>query len=377
MGLAGAPGKLDCGGMSINYFLKISRWSYQQRRHWSSVALLFGFMVDNLTLKRIDLPFETFVLLAYLCLAGLGILFLNVLERRPEPGKWSRRIYLFLPLMVQFAFGALFSAFFIFYSRSGSLDTSWPFLLFLVVLLIGNEFVKKRYLLTSFRLSIFYLVLFTFAIFYLPVVVGQMGAWIFVFSGLASLLGIGLLIGLLFVIDPDKIRQIRRVLIVSIGTIFIVMNFLYFTNIIPPIPLALKEIEIFHQIKRQAGGYQVLVESKPWYAWLRRPDQYHFTADSAVYAFSSVFAPTNLETPIIHEWQHWIEATKEWTTVSRIAFTIAGGRDQGYRGYSVKQNILPGRWRVNVKTPRGQLIGRKTFEVEVTAVAPDLLTAEI
>ena len=41
-----------------------------------------------------------------------------------------------------------------------------------------------------------------------------------------------------------------------------------------------------------------------------------------------------------------------------------GGRDGGYRGYSIKNDVTAGKWRVNVKTGDGKLIGRVGFTVE-------------
>ena len=43
--------------------------------------------------------------------------------------------------------------------------------------------------------------------------------------------------------------------------------------------------------------------------------------------------------------------------------SIAGGRDGGYRGYSLT-TVNSGNWRVNIETERGQLIGRVKFKVE-------------
>ena len=48
----------------------------------------------------------------------------------------------------------------------------------------------------------------------------------------------------------------------------------------------------------------------------------------------------------------------------RIPIVIAGGRDKGYRGYTVKQRVVPGDWRVDVETAEGRVIGRVSFQVE-------------
>jgi hypothetical protein len=54
----------------------------------------------------------------------------------------------------------------------------------------------------------------------------------------------------------------------------------------------------------------------------------------------------------------------KWVSVTRITFPIRGGRDGGYRGFSVKENLFEGRWRVDVKTERNQIIGRMKFNIE-------------
>jgi hypothetical protein len=46
-----------------------------------------------------------------------------------------------------------------------------------------------------------------------------------------------------------------------------------------------------------------------------------------------------------------------------VRFSIMGGREGGYRGYSVKSTPRAGRWRVNIETPDGLLIGRVPFVV--------------
>ena len=78
---------------------------------------------------------------------------------------------------------------------------------------------------------------------------------------------------------------------------------------------------------------------------------------------SAVFAPAKLTESIFHEWAYFDETRRRWTPTDRLPFTVIGGRDLGYRGYSLKKNIFPGTWRVDVTTSRGQLIGRIIFNV--------------
>ena len=57
---------------------------------------------------------------------------------------------------------------------------------------------------------------------------------------------------------------------------------------------------------------------------------------------------------------------------SRVVFSIVGGRDGGYRGYSLKTNMESGWWRVRVETTRGQVLGQAQFTVETVSSLPVL-----
>jgi len=343
-------------------------------RRLSSIALLGGFVIDTFTLQRVDTLFENIVLFTHISIVGLGILFLNILERKRIRGKFLTRVHLLLLIGIQFSFGAIFSAFVIFYSRSASLAASWPFLLLLLGLLIGNEFVKKQYVRLTFQVGVYFLVIFTFSIFYVPVLIGKIGTVVFLISGLISLV---LIVGFLYIISffaHDRIKKSFYSLVLTVGGIFIAMNSLYFLNIIPPIPLALKDVDVYHDISRaNETEYQVLKEVDPWYDFVWIHERLHITPeDRSAYVFSAVFAPTDLNTSIIHNWQYFNKDINRWVTSSKIRFSIVGGRDQGYRGYTKKDNLFPGLWRVNVETSRGQLIGRTRLKIIEDDTLPEL-----
>jgi hypothetical protein len=93
-----------------------------------------------------------------------------------------------------------------------------------------------------------------------------------------------------------------------------------------------------------------------------------------LYVFTAIFSPNELNPNIIHEWQKYDETKKEWVTVNTVLLPIVGGRDDGYRTFSFKENPESGRWRVNVKTETEQLVGRVGVGVEKTNLAPKLFT---
>src|SRR5688572_24639422 len=108
-------------------------------RRLASVSLLIGFIVDTLTLRRIDLLSNQLILIWYLVVLAAGIALTNIYQVSVRPPRWLERLYVYLPVIIQFAFGNLFSGFMVLYSRSTSIVASWPFLVVLFGLLIGNE----------------------------------------------------------------------------------------------------------------------------------------------------------------------------------------------------------------------------------------------
>lgn len=349
---------------------------YEKYEHYiSPMAFITGFVLDNLTLTRIDLWIDNLILVLYLCVAGGSVVFLNLYESGFFKKSIFEKISRAAPFFAQFSFGSLFSGFFVFYSRSASVAASWPFLLFLAFLLVGNEFFKKRYLRFTFRTSILFIVVFSYLIFIVPILTGKIGAPTFLISGAASLVFAVFLYLFFAALIPAKIKQYRRLLFVGIGGIYIIFNFFYFTNLIPPIPLSLKEGGVYHSVQKITGGYQLEFEPSPWYALFEDTSStFHWQPGVPVYIFSSVFAPVKINTTIFHRWFYFDKAQRQWIASSRISFPIVGGRDGGYRGYTLKTNITPGKWRVNVETARGQVLGRIVFRVIDAGFSPKLKT---
>jgi hypothetical protein len=81
-----------------------------------------------------------------------------------------------------------------------------------------------------------------------------------------------------------------------------------------------------------------------------------------------------LNLTILHEWQHYDEASGKWLTVGTVTLSVIGGRDGGFRTFSVWTNLSAGKWRVNVKTESGQMIGQLRFNLVPVQTAPALVT---
>jgi hypothetical protein len=203
----------------------------------------------------------------------------------------------------------------------------------------------------------------------------RIGADIFLLSGLASLIFLWLFISGLRFFARENFKKSRFSLTASILSIFITLNALYFFNFIPPIPLSLKDGGIYHSLYRDAeGNYVAGTEKSGWLSFIYPTVDFHTVSSDPAYAYSAVFSPGLFKTTIIHNWQKYDESAQRWIMVNRITLPVAGGRSGGYRTYSVKDDITPGTWRVNVETSRGQIIGRLRFKVIAVDTEPVLKT---
>jgi hypothetical protein len=344
----------------------LKTWYEEHERRISIGSLLTGFFVDALTLQRIDALRENLWMAGNIFVIAVAIILINR-SQDDDDGFW-------LPNILQFSFGALLGSFFIFYFRSAAIATSWPFLSILFLAIVANEFFQKKYSRLAFQLSFFYFSLFSFSIFLMPLVVKKIGPDIFILSGGVSLFVLWLFIFALRKYASERFLEARTHIWSFVTVIFIGINILYFTGLIPPIPLALKDSGIYHAIDKSiSGNYIVYKETKDWGDYLSFKDKIHWQDGQPLHAYSAIFSPGSLNADVVHDWQYQ-NGEGEWVTATRIPLYIAGGRSGGFRVYSTKYTFTPGPWRVDVKTPSGQLIGRVNFDVVLSENKPDLVT---
>lgn len=354
---------------------ELVRW---YERYISPVSLVAGFLADNLILlRRVDLWQANALLFSYLTIAALGILFINMAEAGKFRRAWVLKAAPLIPVVVQFAFGGLFSGYLSLYSRSAGVFSSWVFVVIVAALLIGNERFTRLYVRFRFQIGLYFTVLFTFLIFFLPVVTHRIGQGMFILSGITALLVISAFLYLMHRAVPELERQNRTKVARTIAAIFVVFNILYFSNAIPPLPLALKDAGVYHSVTRIGDEYRLMDEQAPWYRTILPYDMtIHLRNGESAYVYTAIFAPTGLTTTILHQWQWYDGNAKNWQTMSTVRFFVVGGRDGGYRGYSDKSALPPGKWRVNVLTLYGQTVGRVTFTVVESGEIPQLVQVD-
>ena len=86
----------------------------------------------------------------------------------------------------------------IFYTRSAVLLASWPFLLVLVAIFIGNEVFKHYYERLVFTATLLFFGIFSYAIVTVPIYLHEIGVFAFLLSGLAAIAAFTVFLWVLF-----------------------------------------------------------------------------------------------------------------------------------------------------------------------------------
>ena len=353
-------------------FRRFFAWTQKYERHLSALAMVVGFIVDNLFFERVDLWRTHAAFAGYALICFISIPLLHYVETRAEAMNLPRpRWRSLLPIATQFALGGFWSAFFVLYVRSAVFAKSWPFLLLLVVALVGNELYRRYHERLVFTSVLFFFALYSYAIFAVPVVTHSVGTSTFLLSGLAALAVFGLFTALLRLVGRARFRaDVSRIRAGALA-VLVLINVFYFTNVLPPLPLSARAAGVYHAVWREPGEYLAKAEREPWWVeYLGFTPTLHVVPGESVYAYSAVFAPTDLKTTIVHRWQRRDQETDRWVTRAAIAYPVVGGRDGGYRGYSAVLMSIAGQWRVNVETADGRLIERLPFTVELVSLPP-------
>jgi hypothetical protein len=169
-------------------------------------------------------------------------------------------------------------------------------------------------------------------------------------QSLAAALSVAILLSLpsMGTLVPDGYWWRMPVLIVLLGSLS--AGLWQLRSFVPPAALRMTSVTLSHDVD----------------AKLRKPGPGITELDAAslhqqgLFSFTAVKAPRGLHEKVYHVWLH------NGKEVDRILLNITGGRDQGYRAWSHKQNFpahSEGQWQVKVITASEQLIGLTRFNV--------------
>jgi hypothetical protein len=347
-----------------------------------------GFLFDVVTLSRAD-DLLTIVQQGAYLLALCALLALE--QRQALKGDLPRLLAKGMELAepgIHFFLGALLSTFTLNYFKSGSGLTSLAFVVVIFVLLVANEFPRFRAYGQVVRFALLSFCLLSYFACVIPVLVGRVRPWMFVTAAAASIACMAGVFSLLNRWNPQKRALLTRSVLPGLGVQAVLLA-LYFTKVLPPVPLALTFVGVYHYVEkppvredRFTGGRFWLLHERPWWRFWENGDQVFYARDGdQVYCFFSIFAPNKFQDQVDIIWRRWDDAKGEWMLREKAAMPLGSGgvmRDAGWRTFRSKAHYEPGEWRAEAQTEDGRTIGGIRFTIlKDTRTGPRQFTMDV
>ncbi|MCB0385374.1 MAG: DUF2914 domain-containing protein, partial [Bdellovibrionales bacterium] len=327
---------------SVPVWLKARNLWAKNEKYLTAEFFVAGFLFDILTLKRID-EWLTIVQQGVFLLLAVFLLVLKT-KRWDPPETWPKLLHTGWGYRVEamhFLFGSLLSAFTVFYFKSSSLIVSFGFLAVLCALLVANELKRFQQLELPFKWALLTLCLVSYLSYLAPIFLGFIGVTTFLIS-------IFLTAGTLLIIyrylkkgpSPEGI-DLKKLLLYPSSAVMVFFIVAYMMQWVPPVPLSLKFVGIYHQVARTPDGHYELHHQKPWWNFWHNGDQdFKSLSGDKIYCYFRLFSPGGFSDEIR---LHWLlkDPKRGWTTQDKIPLKVLGGRAEGFRGFGAKSNYSP------------------------------------
>ncbi len=347
-------------------------------RHATTLLFIGGFIFDLVILPEAGHVATIWIGLLYLGVIAFSIACREWVISRNTASSSERKMYSFFTFLIAYFSGSALSFVCVYALRSAIFAVSWPLFLVLFLCVLTNELVSSHHFRLTLDTGVFLVALFFFVVFNMPVLLKVQSDTTFIIST-----GIVIVVSLFFVYcisftSESANEESSRLYALACG-IPMFIGMLYFLNVIPPVPLTLSEAGVYHNVTRsQEGLFRGFKENDTRiFSTFRTPVYNLSQEDSGVYFFSAVGAPADLTAPISHVWDLYDGTNKKWVEKTRVEFTLAGGRENGYRAYSKKENVEEGLWRVSVKVDDKRIVGRVKFYIKKTDGKPSLIEVKL
>ena len=314
-------------------------------------------------MQRIDAWTDLAFQLGYL----LGLTALLILQRQHETGRWTPSgrlagLWRYNVEALHFLYGGLLSAYVVLYFRSSTGARPLVFFALLIAVMILNEVPHIRRAGHRLRLGLYAFCVLSFLNYFVPILIGRMGGWVF---ALTLALSAGIVWGVSSLLTRRDVHAPveRRRLFAPAATVCAAVAVLYVLRLIPPVPLSVQFHGIYHDVVRTGGDYSLVYAAPPvWRFWRRDSRPFVRRPGDRVHYFARVFAPSRFRPRIVTVWESR-RADGTWQVSDRIPLTVVGGRTEGFRTFAYKTNFTPGSWRVTAETEDGRAISTIGFAV--------------
>jgi hypothetical protein len=264
--------------------------------------------------------------------------------------------------ILSFFLGTLLNVYTVFFFKSSSLLVSFSFMLVLIALLVLNEFGPLKRLGVAFRFALLSVCGLSFCATVVPMVFGRVSMMIFLLSMAAGCVPMLALAAWIRRRAPERYPAARQQMLVPFGLMLIMFLGAYLLRVIPPVPLSIPFIGVYHSVERSRDAYQLSHERPAWAFWRNGDQKFRAQPGDRLFVFFRIFSPASFADEVS---LHWFRREERgWALQDTIPIKIVGGRAEGFRGYGVKSKYPPGEWKVQVETMDGREIGRVYFDVE-------------
>ncbi|WP_083928849.1 DUF2914 domain-containing protein [Geopsychrobacter electrodiphilus] len=333
------------------------------RRFLPGLAFISGFTWDSVSMGRVVSFYDLLILTTYYFGAGL-ILVLLVREIQPRWQNW-------FTFLIQFFFGSLFSALVVFYFKSSGSLYTFLVVIFLALMLVSNEFIAERYRSRTLTWTMFAACGTMYLNFLIPHVVHSIKPVWFYLSCIFSLTVVFAIHGFAYAkqresmtIETKRLQYLRELLQMAPSlAVVALLVVLYQFQLIPPVPLVLKESYICKDFSSENGVYQCQAERQSLARALGfGGDVIHITKGEKIYNLSAVFAPTRITVDLEQRWWLWNEQLGSWLASGVVPLPMVGGRKNGWRTYSyIQASTQAGDWKVETALKDGAVLAVAYF----------------
>lgn len=324
-----------------------------------------GFLFDAVMLSRIDEPLMLVQQGAYLVFCGALLAGTQYLElKRLEPPPWLRKPWHYADHVLHFMLGTLLNAYSIFYFRSASGLTAVAFVAVITALLAFNELPRFQRLGPVVLHALYSICLTSYFAYLFPVLLGHIKPFMFYCAVAAALvpLTVQVLCLLRWSGNLGHVAQHAAIPAYGVQAVFVL---LYLLRLAPPVPLAIKQIGIYHDVRREPGGFRLYHQAKSWKFWQRGDQEFRERPGDRLYCFVRIFAPRHFRDAISIVWFHR-DPKLGWSQIHRLPLSVSASSEVGFATNAYLTTPAPGDWRVEVQAVDGRTVGQLEF-----AVIPD------
>lgn len=339
---------------------------------FSIVFFILGFIFDMIMLERIDSPLVIGQQGLYLLII-MAVLMQMFFEQASPPRDPQNMFFLrrwfhdYRTAVIHFFIGTLLNGYTLFFFKSSSLVVSCVFMIFMILLLLVNESHRFKKSDLAFKFGILSLCFFCYFAYVIPIAAASIGTLVFLLSMFVGCLPLVMLTWWIQIYRVQLFDRAKRQILIPMSIVLIGFLSLYLVKLIPPVPLSLPFIGVYHSVERVPEGFK-LGHERPWWKFWQNGDQdFRAHRSDRIYVFFRVFSPTRFSDQVMMRW-YWKDNKLGWVMQDAIPIKIVGGREEGFRGYGMKSNYQPGEWKVQVETTDEREIGRVYFSLDI---APD------